>query len=215
MLPVRTLDLRLGTPCAHAARGTRHRPRAACACASAGKADEALPPFTYNSSDGRPKATIEQALSFPPSRLRALLAAKLPDCCLTGPAAGPAHRLVRAHRQWAGTAVADRLAGERAQRGLERRPEAAPHQGAAPRRAVPSAWSRRSFPADTGACCQQRVAAEELGCSEEEMEERLSALQALLPDMVGRLPSMKPSLIAELASSPQVRQRDEQGRPGA
>ncbi len=101
MLPVRTLDLRLGTPCAHAARGTRHRPRAACACASAGKADEALPPFTYNSSDGRPKATIEQALSFPPSRLRALLAAKLPDCCLTGPAAGPAHRLVRAHRQWA------------------------------------------------------------------------------------------------------------------
>jgi len=59
------------------------------------------------------------------------------------------------------------------------------------------------------------VASEELGCTEEEMEERLSALQALLPDMVGRLPSMKPSLIAELASSPQVRRRDEQGRPGA
>jgi hypothetical protein len=214
MMPVWTLDVKLGSTCAHAARGTRHRPRAVCACASAGKADDALPPFTYNSSDGRPKATIEQALFLPPL-VCMLLAVKLTGRCLTSRAAGPAHRLVRAYRQRAGTSVADRLADKRTQRGLERRPEAAPDQGGAPRRAVPSAWSRRSFPADRGACCQQRVAAEELGCSEEEMEERLSALQALLPDMVGRLPSMKPSLIAELASSPQVRQRAKQGRPNA
>ena len=51
----------------------------------------------------------------------------------------------------------------------------------------------------------QHVTAEELGISEEEMESRLQALQALLPDMVGRLPTMKPQLIAQLASNPQVR----------
>ena len=51
----------------------------------------------------------------------------------------------------------------------------------------------------------QRVAAEELGVSEEDMESRLQALQALLPDMVGRLPNLKPQLIAQLASDPQAR----------
>lgn len=51
----------------------------------------------------------------------------------------------------------------------------------------------------------QRVAAEELGISEDEMESRLQTLQALLPDMVGRLPTMKPQLITQLASDPQAR----------
>lgn len=37
------------------------------------------------------------------------------------------------------------------------------------------------------------------------MELRLQALQALLPDMLGRLPTMKPQLIAQLASDPQAR----------
>ena len=41
--------------------------------------------------------------------------------------------------------------------------------------------------------------------SKEEMESRLQALQALLPDVLGRLPSLRPQLIAQLASDPQVR----------
>ncbi|KAK9831855.1 hypothetical protein WJX81_002077 [Elliptochloris bilobata] len=120
-----------------------------CSCKSADHGKEPLPPFTYNSSDGRPKATIEQALSMSSA-----------EHMQRGPA-----------RPW-------NLGWQMNERNL--------------------VWND-----DLKLRLIKRVAAEELGCREEDMEERLQSLQALLPDMVGRLPSMKPKLIAQLASNPQ------------
>ena len=47
----------------------------------------------------------------------------------------------------------------------------------------------------------QRVAADELGMADEELEARVARLQALLPDLAQKLPSMRPQLVARLAAA--------------
>ena len=46
----------------------------------------------------------------------------------------------------------------------------------------------------------QRVAADELGVTEEEVEARLARVSLLLPDIQQKLGSMRPQLVAQLAA---------------
>ena len=47
----------------------------------------------------------------------------------------------------------------------------------------------------------QRVAAEELGLSDEAVEVRLARVQAVLPDLAEKLPAMRPALVAALVAA--------------
>lgn len=51
-------------------------------------------------------------------------------------------------------------------------------------------------------CAMQRVAADQLKMSEEELDSNLASLQQLLPDLTKKMRVMKPELIAKLAASP-------------